>query len=287
MADNPKILRASYEGVPFPVSGAKTKISHDGAEHKALLVPGSDWEPTGANSDEGSLTIPFVDGVEGLAWPSGWERLISVVRSTPIGRLVHPSRGELRVFVQMLEEVLDPEVRNGTMATLQWSVHNPEAQRAVSATDASATNAEAQAERADAALLAVGVTSTLNADTAAALDALSALTALSAATVSATFSDLIARAEVHRANRVVLTARGFAAYRELTALIRAFAAAREAYLPTTTSATFTVRAPTSVLDVAAEVYGDATLASRILRANALTDPMALSPGTVLVIPAGD
>lgn len=285
--DNPLILRASYEGVPFPVREAKTTTSHDGTGHKAYRVPGADWEPTGLNPDEGSLVIPAVTGVEGMDWPAGWVRLVNAVKAAPIGRLVHPTRGELRVFVHRLEESAEAETRNGVLGTLQWSQHNPNAQTVPAGSDAagSAPSATAQAEKADAALAALGKSSTLATDVDAKLALLSSTAVVSAASVTSAFETLRASVDAYRADPLVQAASGYAAMVELTALLRVLEKARAAYLPRIDDSGFyTVRVPMTLLDVAVAVYGDATLASRLVRANTLTNPNDLRPGTVLRVP---
>ncbi len=285
--DNPLILRASYEGVPFPVQGAKTTTSHDGTGHKAYRRPGADWEPTGLNPDEGTLTIPAVTGVEGMEWPAGWMRLVAAVKAAPIGRLIHPTRGELRVFVHKLEESAEAETRNGVMGTLQWSQHNPTVQTVPEGSSAAGSghSAVAQAERADAALLAVGKSSTLASKVDAKFTLLTAAPLVSAATVNAAFGALRVDVEAFRASPEVQAASGYAAMVELTALLRVLEKAREEFLPRVyTAESYVVRVPMTLLDVALAVYGDATRAATLGRANTLTDPNDLRPGTVLRIP---
>lgn len=285
--DNPRILRASYEGVPFPVREAKTTFSHDGTGHKAYRVPGADWEPCGLNPDEGTLVIPAVTGVEGMDWPRGWDRLVRAVKAAPIGRLVHPTRGELRVFVHRLEESAEAEVRNGVQGTLQWSQHNPNAQTVPAGSDAggSGAAASAQAERVNAALLIVGIVAAV----AEAVDALlSDLTSGNIAPVSsviAGFSKLRASVDYYRGQPEVQAASGYDAMVELSALLRVLDKAQAEFLPRTDDAgVYMVRVPMSLIDVAVEMYGDATRVRDLMRANALTDPNALTPGMVLQVP---
>lgn len=281
------ILRASYEGVPFPVQSAKTTTSHDGTGHKAYRVPGADWEPTGLNPDEGSLAIPAIAGVEDLQWPDGWTRLVAAVKAAPIGRLVHPTRGELRVFVHRLEETAEAEVRNGVMGTMQWSQHNGAAQVVPPGTDAagSAPSAVAQAVVADTACAAAGKTTALASTVETKLGSLTALTIVTAPAVNAVFEELRATVDALRLAPEVQLAVGYPAMVALTELLRVLEKARAAFLPRIVGArTHTVRVPSTLLDVALLVYGDATRAADLARVNTFTDPNDLPPGTVVRVP---
>lgn len=282
------LLDASYEGVTFPVSEAETETSHDLARHKAYRRPGADLEPLGLNEDSGTLVVPLFNDLDGFRgvdmYPGRYRRLLDVIRQTPIGRLVHPTRGPVRAAIVVVKEKLLATQRNGIVLSLAWVEHTPttgaearsittEATRARlddfdSAATVAGLAAEAQAEQLRALLDAV--------DTAAG-EGLAVLAALAA---------LRARIDEIAALPAMGDASSWPVLRAFGVFKAATVGLVEVYAPETAAPqTFELPATMSVTAAGLLIYGDATAgADLLLKANRLSDPTRIPEGTRLTVP---
>lgn len=293
------ILRASFQGIAFPVSEADTVTSHDGQAHKAYRVPGADWEPTGLNEEKGTLVVPLFNGVEGFEdlYPGTHRALLDAIRQNPIGDFVHPTRGPMRAFLSNVKESAKGDVQDGVVLVLTWAEHTGlVASRATDPTRTQVTRSSVAvvdlSAVADTQMLLVDplASTTLTLGTAllmaeyfasvfASLDA----GQLSFGAISSAFALMANRVEYNRGLAVMLAASGYAAQAALANVSAALLNARTLYLPRSSdSSAFRVEAPMAVWDVALAVYGDASLVAPIYDANTLVSPF-LSPGTVLTI----
>lgn len=292
------ILRASYENIPFPVAHADTESGHDGKLHKAYLVPGGEWEPTGLNPDSGVLSVPLFPGVDGMEdlYPGTYRRLLAAIKDVPVGRLVHPTRGTMRVFMQKVGESTTAEAQNGTLLTLHWSQHTAAVEQtdptrspantSATACTSAATAADAQiaADLPDLAATLAAQDMLLAAYVAEQFAQLDALAAVTFAAVDAAFAAMVTRVEVLKARPEVRTARGSVALRALASCGRTLVATKAIYAPLRAEArTFEVATNASITDVAAQVYGDARNVERLMRANRILRPTDIQAGRSLVI----
>lgn len=293
------ILRASFQGIEFPVSEADTVTSHDGQAHKAYRVPGADFEPTGLNEDKGTLIVPLFNGVEGYEdlYPGTHRALLDAIRQNPIGDFVHPTRGPMRAFLSNVKESAKGEVQDGVVLVLTWAEHTGlAASRATDPTRTQVTRSSVAvidlAGVADAQMKLVdpGASTVLTLGTALLMAEYFALTfaaldagQLSFGAISASFGLMVDRVEYNRGLAVMLAASGYAAQVALANVSAALQNARTLYLPRAADrSTFLVTAPMAVWDVALAVYGDATLVAPIYDANTLVSPY-LTVGMVLTI----
>jgi prophage DNA circulation protein len=306
------ILRASFQGIEFPVEEADSGTSHDGVGHKAYRVDGADFEPTGLNEESGTLTVPLFNGVDGMQdlWPNTWKRLLQAIRLNPIGTLVHPTRGSMTVFLSQAHEKFVAQEQDGVRLHLQWAQHNGNStdqntDPVQSPATQSAAACNLAAERFDAEVIALGNTlaaERLNADTPTLGNPL--LTALlvasfiaeqfvlldsavqTAGSIKASFALMEERLAEIRAYPELRAAFGFGAFSALSTLGCTLLSTLNVYLPGLTTATsVTLSVTQTVWEVAESAYGTCEGVSDILDANTILDPLAIPPGTVLTIPA--
>lgn len=290
------ILRASFQGIEFPVEEADSGTSHDGVGHKAYRVDGADFEPTGLNEESGTLTVPLFNGVDGMQdlWPNTWKRLLQAIRLNPIGTLVHPTRGSMTVFLSQAQEKFVAQEQDGVRLHLQWAQHNGNStdqntDPVQSPATQSAAACTLAAERFDAEVIALGnplLTALLVASFIAEQFVLLDSAVQTAGSIKASFALMEDRLAEIRAYPELRSAFGFGAFSALSTLGCTLLSTLNVYLPGLTTATsVTLSVTQTVWEVAESAYGTCTGVSDILDANTILDPLAIPPGTVLTIPA--
>lgn len=292
------LLRASYEGITFPVEQADTETSHDGVGHKAYRVDGADYEPTGLNEDKGTLVVPLFNGIEGRfdLYPATYKYLLQAIKLNPLGRLVHPTRGSIRAFMSVAREQLSADRdRDGVRLTLTWAEHNQAAQRPTNPVTSPALQSRTQcillAQRADLDIEAL-VGSLIGLVTGPILLAELiegyfndlAVANVSYGAVAAAFAAMGAAVQYNRSLDVLRSASATAAVYSLAQLSAALIAAQDVYMPRVADrTTYRVVSPMAVWDVAEAVYGDCRKTGPLFAANVILNPTFIASGTVLVI----
>lgn len=294
------LLEASYEGVTFPVAALQVNAGNASAKHVAYRRVGADIEPCGTEPYSGTLSVPCLD-VDALnaryqqgspCWPGLFLALDALFKATPIGRLVHPTLGEVTVHVDSWTHAADPSDRSGVVLQVAWTEHNASASlvldtvtSATAPTDSSnAVQSKADACDAKASALAVPGWQTLSGTFSLSLAALavpgigygamtSAVRAMTTA-VNAALAlpglDTVETAGL-ALDLELLRSQAYAIQDQMTG-----AGAQPPRL-------YTVPTEMAAWQVAAAVYGDASLDGLIVAANPITDPSAIPAGTVLTI----
>lgn len=295
------ILDASYEGIRFPVSAAATETSHDAVEHTAYRVPGADIEHTGRAADRGTITIPFHNDLVGYGqlYPAVYQRFVEVVKSTPKGRLVHPTRGPMTALVKSIAENVTGEERDGITVTLQWVEHNASVQARPTDPNAAPerTASTALTYLADVADTAMGEVDTRSGIVAflvsmrtiiddALADINQAQTITSAVgTISANFRLMQEAVAERLAYEPYGAADAYDALSSLFGLQSGIHAARDVYLPPAVDMLrYVVPSEMTVFDIAQNVYGDATLSYLVTSSNPILDALAVPQGMILMLP---
>lgn len=292
------ILRASFEGVEFPVASADTTTSHDGQGHKAYLVPGADFEPTGLNEDHGTLTVPLHNGVDGMEdlYPATFRRLLAAVKANPIGAMVHPTRGRIRAFVSVFHDAFDASTQDGITVQLQWAEHNGNStdqatDPATAPRQRTAAACVLAAERVDAEIVALGnpllmalLIAGYIGEQFAQLDSV----VQTAGSIQAIFALMQDRVDELREYPEFTVALGFGVAGALSGLGVSLVGTLSTYISGLSTASGVVtQVNQTVWDIAEASYGTVRGVEAILDANTIPDPMNIPPGTELIIPPVD
>jgi prophage DNA circulation protein len=290
----------SYEGVEFPVESFTVDGGNDAVDHTAYLVPGADIEPTGRRAYSGSFEVPLVDTADlvrrygNLSEVKRFE-LVNLFETTPIGSLVHPTKGQFRVLIADWKETGRGDERNGLRLSITWREHNSEAGQLV--TDANATPVDAPATvsaRALAADAAAVSLATLRGAAVAGFVPVAATIAARLATLdgaplgyAATTRTLSAMVDPVVANLMLASLAPLDAHALVTSLLDLRASLYQLasrYVPSTSTLRYFVPKVTmSVADIAFAVYGDASMTQALFAANAFPDPLFVEPGTRVTV----
>lgn len=294
MAEWDELLELEYEGVKLPCSTWSYKGGHDFADHRALNRPGAYQEHLGRAPYQGQCKCPLFNTRDlsrdyGELFPLLAERIRGKFESTPIGRLVHPVVGALRVAVSGWVFSGDSDARNGEELTFDWIEHTDSIAEVVDLADSSPQGVQAQSERADAAVAAVDSTAPATSGTVSAgLATVTSGTARSTETAAA-FASMLSTIDDVRARATLATSEAATAQLELERL-RARVVELKAQFVTNESEVrrFTLPRTMALHEVSAEVYGvvsSVALAQLQLANNAvLSSPLAIPAGTTLRIP---
>lgn len=118
-------LEASYEGVVFPTDDCDVDGGHDFAVHKRYGKSGAEHEHTGSNPNSGKLKAIIMNDIGyGQIWPSRYLDLVRKLLRVPIGTLVHPIYGELRVAILRWSVKSSAKVRSGYIVEIDWQQDN-------------------------------------------------------------------------------------------------------------------------------------------------------------------
>ena len=286
-----QLAPASFEGVDFPVVDVTTTDGHDSARHAGYLQAGADIETTGRKPGAIKLKIAFFEGIRG--WPANLfdivrVELVEAFQDNPYGQLIHPSRGPMQVHVDEWVEPLEGRVRNGCWLDVAMteqrgasSLLDPALRPTDPATDLTTAAAAADAAAPPGVDDDPSVLDLVN----AALEVVDAANATFLAS-GGSLSGLVAAV----GDRLLAVAPfGADVYLYRIALERTLAAALtlQSALASTGGGprTFTVPTPLSIQRIAGlpQVYGDPTRARDLLDANAITDPLFVPAGTVLIV----
>lgn len=293
----------SFEGVEFPVESFVVEGGNDAVDHVAYLRRGADIEPTGLRAYSGSFEVPLVDTQElvrrygNLSEAKRFE-LISLFETTPIGSLIHPTKGQFRALIADWKESARGDERNGTRFTVLWREHNAEAGQLVSDTsgapiDAPSTvAARAAAVDAAAVSLAEARGAGLSGFVLVVPTITEGLTLLDGAPLGfAATASLLAKMTQTVVGNLLLPALAPLDAHALNVALLGLRASllelRSRFVPSTSTIRYFVPKVTmSVSDIAFAVYGDASLTAALYAANAFPDPLFVEAGTrITVIPA--
>ncbi len=117
----------SFQDIVFPVVSADTEGGEDMVEHQAQGKRGADLEPTGQKPFKGQFRIACLNGMAapyGDVFNDRYTDIMTAFASSPIGTLVHPTKGTFQAGIISYKEVLDPHTRNGVYIDVQWVEHN-------------------------------------------------------------------------------------------------------------------------------------------------------------------
>ena len=282
---------AAYDGVEFPAAGLTTEGGHDSAKHQGYGQRGADIETTGPQPEAVRCRAVMQNGLRGWSgpalYPTQYQRLLRALRSTPEGFLTHPTRGVMTVHVDHFSEVVSETSRRGVVLELAFTEQRGEsdllemAPPTASALDDAATAAAA----ADATRpAAVTVRTSLTEEVAAArgfVEAAGRTEAQARARVGA----LLAEVEARAADPAAAASSAHAYRAALTATLSAVLRYRASALAAS-GRTHVVLEEASLARIASDprVFGDASRAAELARANVVLDPSRVPVGTVLVIP---
>jgi len=309
------LATASFGGVSFPVSSAKTPGGNDSAKHKSYGRRGADIEPLGQQEYSGTLSIPFINdlaGWEGVTlFPDRYLEFIAKVEASPIATLQHPSKGSFTAHADSWPEILVPETRNGVMIEFGWTEHNGEASTSLDFGNATQQNtpqaATQQAAAADAAITTVslGGSSAAAASVSIASSATSArlvggLVPVSPGVVGAlafleasprspgeilgAITAMLGPIQSNLASGALATPSAYPAVAALEQLQSTVYQLRERYMAGFSSARFyTTTMDMPAWQVAQVMYGDAGKVTKLLSSNQIGDPLLIPSGTQLLI----
>lgn len=301
MADDlARLPDASFAGVLFPVSQVTTDGGNDCAEHTAYLRPGADIEPTGRKPYRFKFTIPLINAPSlvasyGEMFPARRNELVRAFADTPINTLAHPSFGHVDVFAAEWSEDVSADTRNGVTMHVTFVEHNADVGALVDNSGAPPTNTSVSVQRlgdlADLAVLALNAAqTTVTAVTSAIGSVLTTELAIIEGTSQAftrletSLSRMLASCDDVLVQRGMQTAAAHDAVVAVEAVRTAAFGLRDQYLPDPDAVSeYVVPETMAAWEVALAVYGDASLASLVLSANSITDPLAIPAGRRLVI----
>jgi prophage DNA circulation protein len=281
----------NFEGIAFPVIAAPAEEGWDGAEHTALGRRGADCEPTGYQPIRGTIRAAFLNDLTEYRdlYPRTYRELIQKIRTTPIGRLVHPYLGTFQAWIKAVRHDFDSDVRNGCHVDLTFTEHNGEASLlsddsgAVPTDSPSATTSRASV--ADDAMLLTGSTryTPTSATIATQLAYLESGTR-SYAQITTAIRAMLSVVETNMALSDFAGVTGHAAIAALESLRASVLELQSRYLGAFARiATYTVPTAMALWQVAVAVYGDASRGQLIQTVNSIPDPTLIRAGTVLRI----
>lgn len=280
----------AWEGIEFPGEDATTTFGHDSVQHKGFGQRGANVETTGPKPLVTRVRAVLVNGLRGWRgeslFPQTWERLTRSLASTPEGLLTHPTRGVFTAHFDEATEEIRVRERRGLSVSLSFTEQNGEADVLTFApTDAApAAAALASAQTADAARPTGARNTRSLADEVAAAVAFLDSTMRTSAEVTARFEGILASIETRIADpaAVVSTAHSFrsALYATRGAVLRY----RRQYLGGGRRS-YVTPVEASLAQIAADpaVYGDASRAVDLARANTVPDPSRVPANTRLVV----
>jgi DNA circularisation protein N-terminus len=280
----------SWEGIEFPGEDASTTYGHDSVQHKGFGQRGANIETTGPKPLVTKVRAALVNGLRGwrgpALFPDTWERLTRSLTTTPEGFLSHPTRGLFTAHFDEATEEIKVRERRGLFITLSFTEQNGEADVLTFAPTDAAPAAAALASSIEVdALRPAGarVTSSLAAEVSAALDFLETSTR-TVAQATARFDGLLASIEARASDPAAVASTAHAFRAALYATRGAILRYRAKYLGSGRRF-FVVDDSTSLARIAANplVYGDASRAPDLARANTVLDPSRVAAGTRLVV----
>jgi len=289
-------LRASFEGIEFPVSECPYEFAHDGVEHTVYGRDGADCEPTGQGPYRGTLTLPLfsdVDDFVGVDMFALARELLGVIGTTPIGDLVHPVLGTVRAFMKRAAGEGNPDSRSGETLKLEWAEHRASVQLLVGQsgeTPADTTQAlTSQADAADtelAQLVPADEYTSCREVVAEQLDVINDAAARPA-DIDAAVRAIVAVVESNLAHPDVESVQGAAASLELERLRARTYSLRDTLLVGQRRAnTITTPREMTVFELALQAYGDAREYQRLIDANPMlaSDPIFIPAGATVIAP---
>lgn len=114
-------IPSSYEGVEFPTDDVSVSGGNDFVLHKYYLGDGGDHEFAGQNPNEGKLRALMLNDIgAGTLWPDRYLQLMRKFASNPIGTLMHPIYGRLRVAIVSWEVISNTRNRSGYVIEITW-----------------------------------------------------------------------------------------------------------------------------------------------------------------------
>jgi len=285
------LATAAYDGVEFPAAGLTTEGGHDSAKHQGYGQRGADIETTGPQPEAVRCRAVMQNGLRGWTgpelYPTQYQRLLRALRGTPEGFLTHPTRGVMTVHVDHFSEVVSETSRRGVVLELAFTEQRGEsdllemAPPVASALDDAATAAAAaDATRPTGARVSASLVEEL-----AAARGFVESAGRSLAQARARVGSLLASIEARAADPAAAGASGHA-YRAALAATRAAVLRYRAGALTSSGRSHVVLEEASLARIASDprVFGDASRAAELARANVVLDPTRVPAGTVLVIP---
>lgn len=284
------IVAAAFNGVEFPCAEASSTRANESKAHKAWRVPGADIEHTGRGELKIKMRAVFLNGITG-AWPADvypglHDRLESELLERPTGRLTHPRFGTIDAHFDSWSETIDPATQQGVFVDLEFTESNASAFYPIAqAEQEPAAEMTAAAEAADTAVAAItDKLAPLSPVVSAQLDYLQSAE-LSAADAYGALAEVQAAAQAQLDSPLLAGSDAHDARAQIRAVLAQSWAYAERYLtPKPQSRTYAVPTVMSLQRAASLIYGDATKAPLLRRANTLPDELFLPAGTVLVVP---
>jgi len=280
----------AWEGIEFPGEDASTTFGHDSVQHKGFGQRGANIETTGPKPLVTRVRAALVNGLRGWRgdplFPQTWEKLTRKLMTTPDGLLTHPTRGLFTAHFDEATEEIKVRERRGLYISLTFTEQDGDADVLTFApTDAApAAAALTSAQTADAARpVGARVTSSLAGEVSAAVSFMESTTR-TVAEASARFEGLLSSVEARATDPAAAASTAHAFRSALFTARGAILRYRAQYLGSGRR-TFVVDVEASLAQIAANpsVYGDASRAADLARANTVLDPSRVPVGTRLVV----
>lgn len=286
-----QLVRLAVNGIEFPCLEFRSSSENSSVAHRAYRVSGADVEHTGRGPRKFTAKAAFLTSMLGGGWPADLfpvtrDAVEAVFNDTPLCTLTHPYYGSVSVHFDKFDEPLDQATQQGVYVDLEFTETNASAETPLRVADpepgAALTEAAAAADEAVAAItdrldplspVVETKLAYLDDDTRDSAQAYGALADIQTAAQAQLDSALLAGIEGHDARaqlRTVLSASWTYAERYLT--------------PKPQSRTYTTEAPMSLARAAAQIYGDASKAHLLRRANTIPDAMRVPAGFTFKVP---
>lgn len=280
----------------FPARELHYDAGHDGPSLTAFGRDGAVHQPTGRRAYKGSLEIvlaqvPALVARYGSLFPDRYRALEALLKTTPVGQMVHPLLGNLSVFVRSWNVRATPEDRAGVVLTLDWEEDRATVSDVLDVSRAEVESGDGVSSRAATADAAVASARTstdptansLSRATTSELPTLTASPSASPSALTASFGRLLTTCDEVLANPALARASGATALLEVERYRASVLRLRDRLLPT--PRTYTTPVEMSAAEVALAAYGSLDSLAGLLAANALPDSSRIPAGTVLQLPA--
>jgi len=297
-----RLMRASFEGIEFPVSTQSVTDSNTIVKRAGLAQDGRDIDDAGHDGEEGSFSVPFYNNLRGWEgvelFPRRFNELRNKFKSKRVGgQLIHPVEGVMKVGIGEWGYEVDSLKRNGVTLTFRWSKIGSDSTSALLLFRNDARNTpDAVARRASVAdATAAGETGARVAPTGYVATSDTVSSELSyleqqQRTRGEVQASITAMLSVIDGNSTLLNNSVYAVeyaelFRALSSLRNSVLDVRTHYLTVSASSVYVTPRDMSVWEVAADprVYNDAGQTHRIVEANNLSNAARIPAGTRLEI----
>ena len=285
-------LEASYEDIEFPTDDVEVQGGHDFAAHSMYGQDGVDHEHTGGKPNSGMIrALLFNDIGYGDIWPSRFYSLVRKMQSKPIGKLIHPIYGEMRVAILDWTVKSSAKIRSGFTIDIVWRQDRTNEFDGVAGFTSSQNRGDVPGAISNAAAASDAYATVLDGPDGYQPVSPSVDTALTIIDdPDSLYQDVVTAfrdTESILSNNIELAGND-ASYHQLSVALEmlnsSFSRMFSRFVPSSrTPLIYVAKSNMTLFDVALEVYGDASRVSDIYRANSILHGNVLA-GDRIVIP---